>query len=182
MIIIVEGDTVVEPDYNIIRSGRRTMALEITRDCKILVRVPYSVSQESIDRFITAHSSWLQKSMARMQERALVHPDPSLEKVEAYRKKAKEYISFRVAYYSKIMNLFPTGITITGAKTRFGSCSGKNRLSFSWRLMEYPLEAIDYVIVHELAHIVFKNHGSEFYALIATYLPDWRQRKQLLNT
>jgi predicted metal-dependent hydrolase len=157
------------------------MALEITRDLQLLVRVPYSVPREAIDHFIDSHIHWVEEHMARMQTRVMAHPAPSAELAEMYRKNAKEYIPSRVAYYSEVMSLVPTGITITGAKNRFGSCSGKNRLSFSWRLMEYPLEAIDYVIVHELSHIAFKNHGSEFYSLIAAYLPDWKQRKQLLK-
>ncbi|MBR7150378.1 MAG: M48 family metallopeptidase, partial [Oscillospiraceae bacterium] len=65
--------------------------------------------------------------------------------------------------------------------TRFGSCSGKNALSFSWRLMQYPMEAVDYVVVHELAHIREHNHSSAFYAIVERYLPDWRERAALLK-
>ena len=79
------------------------------------------------------------------------------------------------------MGLTPAGISITGAEKRFGSCSGKNRLCFSWRLMLYPPEAVDYVVVHELAHIRHKNHGRDFYALVASILPDYRQREALLR-
>ena len=77
--------------------------------------------------------------------------------------------------------MYPTGITITSARTRFGSCSGKNRLSFSWRLMQYPDEAIDYVVVHELAHIAHKNHGPDFHSCVAAVLPDHRERRALLR-
>ena len=73
------------------------------------------------------------------------------------------------------------GITVTGARTRFGSCSPKNRLCFSFRLMEYPLPAIEYVVVHELAHIRHKNHGPDFYRLVEGTLPDYRQRIGLLK-
>ena len=75
----------------------------------------------------------------------------------------------------------PTGITVTGAQTRFGSCSPKNRLCFSFRLMDYPMAAIEYVVVHELAHIRHKNHGPDFYKEIAAVLPDWQARRQLLK-
>ena len=86
-----------------------------------------------------------------------------------------------MAKYSEIMGLYPTGITITGAERRFGSCSGKNRICFSWRLMRYPEEAIDYVVVHELAHIRHKDHSKAFYACIEQVLPDWRERRKLLK-
>ena len=61
------------------------------------------------------------------------------------------------------------------------SCSGKNRLCFSWRLMDYPEEAIDYVVVHELAHIRHHNHSRDFYALVASILPDYKERQALLR-
>ena len=87
----------------------------------------------------------------------------------------------RVDYWSDIMGLTPTGLKITSARTRFGSCSGKNSLCFSWRLMQYPREAIDYVVVHELAHIRHHDHSPAFYALIERYMPDWRERMKLLK-
>ena len=86
-----------------------------------------------------------------------------------------------VARYSAEMQLYPTGITITGARKRFGSCSGKNRICFSWRLMQYPEEAIDYVVVHELAHIRHKDHSRAFYDCVAQVMPDWRERRALLR-
>lgn len=168
-------------NYQILRSSRKTLALEVTRELQVLVRAPHAISQEQISRFVLAHDHWITQQLAQMQARLLAHPDPSPEQAEAYRKQAQEYIPSRVRYYSTIMKLSPTAITITGAKTRFGSCSGTNRLSFSWRLMQYPAEAIDYVVVHELAHIVHKNHRPEFYTLIAKYLPDWSHRRQLLK-
>ena len=78
------------------------------------------------------------------------------------------------------MGLEPTNIKITGAKARFGSCSSKNSLCFSWRLMMRPPEAVDCVVVHELAHIAQKNHGRTFYALMASVLPDYKERQKLL--
>lgn len=86
-----------------------------------------------------------------------------------------------MAYYSERMGLYPTQVRITGARTRFGSCGSQGHICFSWRLMQYPPEAIDYVVVHELAHLRYMNHGAEFYALIARYLPDWKARRALLR-
>ena len=87
----------------------------------------------------------------------------------------------RVDYWSDIMGLTPTGLKITSARTRFGSCSGKNSLCFSWRLMQYPREAIDYVVVHELAHIRHHDHSAAFYRFIASVMPDHEARRALLR-
>ncbi len=86
-----------------------------------------------------------------------------------------------VRHWAQEMGVTPTGLKITSARTRFGSCSGKNSLCFSLYLMEYPPEAIEAVVVHELAHIRHKNHGSDFYTLVRQYLPDYDARIKLLK-
>ena len=100
---------------------------------------------------------------------------------EAYIKKARDILPGKVERFGRIMGVSPIGITITGAEKRFGSCSAKNRICFSWRLMAYPEEAIDYVVVHELAHIRHKDHSKRFYAFVEEVLPDWRERRRLLR-
>ena len=100
---------------------------------------------------------------------------------ENIKKNALPYLKERTDYFSGIMGLEPTGVKITSAKKRFGSCSAKNSICYSWRLMLYSKEAIDYVVVHELAHIAHKNHGPQFYALIEKYLPDYKEREKLLR-
>ena len=73
-------------------------------------------------------------------------------------------------------------VKITSAQKRFGSCSAKNNICFSYILMQYPIEAIEYVVVHELAHTVHHDHSKAFYALIEKYMPDYKQREKLLRT
>jgi hypothetical protein len=96
-------------------------------------------------------------------------------------RRAKEYLPKKTMEYAAIMGVNPTGVKITSARTRFGSCSGKNSICYSWRLMQYPQAAVDYVVVHELAHILHKNHGRDFYLTVERYLPDYRQRRALLK-
>ncbi len=167
--------------YELIRSSRRTVALEIARDGRVLVRAPQQMPQDQIDRFFAAHQDWLQNHLTRQREWQAAHPEPDAARQKALTDMAASVLPEKVAYYARRMGLRPTGITITGAKTRFGSCSPQNRLCFSWRLMEYPEEAVDYVVVHELAHIVHKNHGPAFHALVASVLPDHTRRRALLK-
>lgn len=168
-------------DYTLIRAKRRTMSLQLDRDGRAVVRAPYGVKKEFIDRFVAEHEGWLARAREKQQNRRLAHPEPTDEERKALIARAKEYLPMRVDYWSGIMGLMPTGLKITSARTRFGSCSGKNSLCFSWRLMQYPPEAIDYVVVHELAHIRHHDHSPAFYALIERYMPDWRERMKLLK-
>ena len=169
------------PTYALIRSGRRTLALEVTREGRVVVRAPMGASQAQISAFVSGHAAWIEKHLDIQRQRRANHPEPTGEEREACVRRAREELPGKVAKYSALMGLYPTGLTVTGAKTRFGSCSGKNRLCFSWRLMRYPEEAVDYVVVHELAHIRHKDHSKAFYACIEEILPDWRERRKLLR-
>ena len=168
-------------DYKLIRSDRRTLALEITREGQVLVRAPHQATQDQIDEFVTARRDWLSSRLQRVRDHLAAHPTPDAAQTQALRAKALEVLPERVRYYGARMGLQPVSLTITGAKTRFGSCSSRGRISFSWLLMQYPREAIDYVVVHELAHLVHQNHSPAFYRLVASVLPDYRQREALLR-
>lgn len=168
-------------DYTLIRSRRRTLAVEISRDCRVIVRSPLRTPTTVIDAFVSQRRDWIETHLQRRREYVQTHPPLAAEEVEALRRRAKEDLPPRVAHWAAIMGLTPTGIKITAARTRYGSCSGKNSLCFSLYLMQYPEEAIDAVVVHELAHIRHKNHSPAFYAEVERWLPDYRQRAQLLK-
>ncbi|HXX36012.1 MAG TPA: SprT family zinc-dependent metalloprotease [Thermodesulfobacteriota bacterium] len=115
----------------------------------------------------------------------ILHQD-SVEKardlfVEWYKKEAKEKIAERINYYSRSVHLFPEGIRITSAKSRWGSCSQDNRLSFSWRIIMASLAVIDYILIHELVHIREKNHSAKFWATLESFLPDYRKHRLWLR-
>ncbi|KZX14817.1 WLM domain protein [Methanobrevibacter cuticularis] len=101
--------------------------------------------------------------------------------IELYKLIAKSYIRKRVNFFKEKMNVEPTAIRITSAKTRWGSCSGKNSVNFSWRLIMGDDEIIDYVIVHELAHIKQHNHSSKFWEIVDSILPDYMIRMNKLR-
>jgi hypothetical protein len=167
--------------YTLIRSSRRTLSLEITRELTVLVRAPMRCPKGEIDRFVAGHEDWIAAHLERQRQRLAAHPEPTPEERQALIDRAKRELPERVASYATVMGVQPRAITVTGARKRFGSCSGDDRLCFTWRLMAYPDEAIDCVVVHELAHIVHKNHGPDFYALVRSVLPDYDQRKKLLE-
>ena len=158
------------------------MALEVTRELSILVRVPYGTPLPVVQRFVEKHWDWIAQAYARQAERQAKHPEPTASEAASLRQKAQAILPQKVRQYGAQMGVMPTAIHITSAKTRFGSCSAKNSISFSWRLMQYPEAAIDYVVVHELSHILHHNHSRAFYDCIAQVMPDYRERAQLLRT
>lgn len=168
-------------EFTVIRSRRRTMALQVTREGQVVVRAPICAARGDIHRFVTEHEAWIAVQQARQSQRLAEHPTLSREEQEALRQRARQVLPPMVKLWAQRMGVTPTGVKITAAQTRFGSCSGKDSLCFSLHLMEYPLEAAEAVVVHELAHIRHKNHGPDFYALVRRTLPDYDSRIKLLK-
>lgn len=132
---------------------------------------------KTIDDFVLSHEKWINEHIEKQKSRLSLEKTLDEKRVSELRALAAAELPRRVEYYSEKMGLYPTSVKITSAATRFGSCSGKNSICFSYRLMLYPPEAVDYVVVHELAHIKEKNHSARFYALVERYMPDYRERE-----
>ncbi len=167
--------------FEVIYSKRKTIALCVRADGSVVVRAPLRTSDKVIRDFVEKNSLWLQKAKKRAEDKKEIRSTASTEEEKLLRQKAKEILPRKVEMYSSLAGVSPERITITGAKTRFGSCSGKNTISFSFYLMRYPEEAIDYVVVHELCHIIHHNHSKEFYKEIEKILPDYKEREKLLR-
>ena len=90
-------------------------------------------------------------------------------------------INERVLFYSSIMSVEYTKVRLTEAKGRWGSCSTNNNLNFAWRLIMCPQKVIDYVVVHELSHVKYKDHSSRFWQYIGMVLPDYKERESWLK-
>lgn len=101
--------------------------------------------------------------------------------VEWYKERAFEKIKERVDWYSKNTGWKYKSINITNAQTRWGSCGTNGSINFTWKLIMAPLNIIDYVVVHELAHIHEKNHSMRFWNKVRSVLPDYEQRERWLK-
>ena len=97
--------------------------------------------------------------------------------VKWLRKRAKEIIGERVRKFQEIMNVQPKEIKIRNYKARWGSHNGKGVITFNLFLVMAPLEIVDYVVVHELAHLIENNHSKKFWCQVEKILPDYRQRR-----
>ena len=98
-----------------------------------------------------------------------------------YKKEIQKILPIKVEEFSKKMQLFPTSISFRKNKRTWGSCNYKNGLNFNILLMKFPIEVMDYVIVHELAHIKHKNHSKDFWNLVAVYCPNYKEIEKLFK-
>ncbi len=167
-------------EYTLVRSRRKTLSMQVTRELEVVVRAPKWLPKREIDAFVKSREGWIVQHKARQAARNAAEALSEEEEV-MLRTLAGALLPRKAAAWGKRMELCPASVRVTGARTRFGSCSGENRICFSWRLLRYPETAIDYVVVHELAHIRHKNHGTAFYEEIEQVLPDYREWEQLLR-
>ena len=168
----------------LIRSNRKSLAIEVTRDLRVIVRAPMKMSEKEINRFIGEKADWIDKSLRKMQERQENQPQGQLltpQDIKLLTTRAKRVIPPKVDRYAKVLGVDYNRITIRMQKSRWGSCSGQGNLNFNCLLMRAPDDVVDYVIVHELCHRKEMNHSDRFWALVESVLPDYKEKRKWLK-
>jgi len=160
-------------EYKITYSNRKTIAIYVHTDATVEIKCPKRTSRKLIEEMVIKKQKWISNSINKMKKRKQKE-FTDIERVE-FIEKAQMIIPKRVEHFSKIMGVKPTSIKIGNAKTYWGCCSGKNRLTFPWRLMQASDKVIDYVVVHELAHIKEHNHSKQFWDEVESVLPNYRE-------
>ncbi|MBP9997426.1 MAG: M48 family metallopeptidase [Lachnospiraceae bacterium] len=173
-----------EMEIEIIRSKRKTIGLEISSDGKIVLRAPMYATRRQIDSFISSKEDWINRTLIKLEKRHAAMPQyPALSHKDllALRAKAKKTIPLRVDYYADQMGLSYNRIAIKCQRTMWGSCSAEHNLNFNCLLLLTPIEVMDYVIVHELCHLIHLNHSAAFWAEVAKYMPNYATYKKWLK-
>ncbi|MBP3592261.1 MAG: M48 family metallopeptidase [Clostridia bacterium] len=168
-------------EYKVIYSDRRTITLTFDKDGELLLRAPIGTKKKRLDAIVLEHASWIEKHRERTIMRAETEAALTSERVAALKSEARTRLLPLTKHYAALLGVSYGRITITSAKTRFGSCSSKGNIAYSYRLMLYPPEAQEYVVVHELCHRFYMNHSAAFYKKIESVLPDYKMRRALLK-
>lgn len=166
--------------YRVIRSSRKTIALQITPDGQLLVRCPRRMGAEAVLAFVESKADWIETHLARQAAAPKLSP-LTAEELQGLAGQARAVIPARAAYFAPLVGVDYGRITIRSQRSRWGSCSSRGNLSFNCLLMLAPAEVADYVVVHELCHRKEMNHSAAFWAEVARVLPDYRDRKRWLK-
>ena len=167
-------------EYELIRSRRRTLALQIKPDGGQLVRAPLLTSRRQIEAFLREHRDWIE----RKREKLAAVPQGeklSSEDLAELKKRARRVFLARAAYFAPLVGVKAGRISIRSQRTKWGSCSAKGNLNFNCLLLLAPAEVLDYVVVHELCHLRQMNHSPRFWAEVGRVLPDYNNRRKWLK-
>ncbi|MBR7186756.1 MAG: M48 family metallopeptidase [Clostridia bacterium] len=199
-------------EYNIVRTKRRTICLQIKRSGEIVVRAPLLASKEEIHSFVHRHSAWLAHRIVRRGQRLRIADGESLSlcgigytiaggvpaRVEAsvlflpierreealikpMRRMARTRMQRLLDEFCARFGFQYSSLKITSARGRWGSCSAKKRINFSFRTAFLPDALAEYLAVHELCHTRQMNHGTLFWKEVGRILPDFAARRKALK-
>jgi predicted metal-dependent hydrolase len=165
-------------------SNRCTLVLQVSGPDKVIVKAPHSVSTSYICNILEKKQSWIQKRILEYANKQTLFQDLLLSSTDPKKAKshAKHIIASRTQFFSSTMGVMYSSLRCSSARTRWGSCSGTNTISINWRLVLLPPQLLDYVIIHELAHITHKNHSKQFWSLVAKYCSDYKEKRKMLHS
>ncbi|CAM3859566.1 M48 family metallopeptidase [Arcobacter cloacae] len=162
--------------------------LRILKENLIEIKVNRYFTLYDAKKLIEKKSEWIKSSIKKLSKNRLNEDEFSylgeIKKLEDfniknldifYKKEIQKILPLKVEELSKKMQLFPTSISFRKNKRTWGSCNYKNGLNFNILLMKFPIEVMEYVIIHELAHIKHKNHSKDFWNLVEVYCPNYRE-------
>lgn len=166
--------------YEFKRSNRKTLAVEIKTDGRVIVRAPFNMSEDKVKKFLSEKSRWVESHLKRISERENLPPF-SPQELKIITEKAKLLLKERVLLYAGIINVSYGKVSVKRQKTLWGSCAKNGNLNFNCLLALMPLEIVDYVVIHELCHRKEMNHSRAFWKIVAKYCPDYKKRRQYLK-
>jgi predicted metal-dependent hydrolase len=167
----------------LIRTKRRTIGLRVTNQGELIIRAPKWLNQTKIWDILDQKQTWITKAINRLRQQNQIRQQFNLspEQINQPQKQAKLSLLQDLTQISRDTGLRFANFHLSSAKTLWGSCSGKNSISLNWRLTLSPENLKKYVIIHELAHTVEKNHNSSFWTLVAKFDPDYKVHRQQLK-
>ena len=177
----------------VVRSRRKSYGVVVGKDAKVEIRIPLRGSLTKAAELADGWKDWIADKISLQQERSKetkaleeksrqrFTPGQREALERRYRKAAREYIPARAKYYADILGVQFTRVRIAEQKTRWGSCSQSGTLSFHWKLMLAPEGVLDYVIIHEVCHLMEMNHSKKFWAWVAFLMPDYEEKRKWLK-
>ena len=166
--------------YELKRSRRaKYMRLTVRPGGTVVLTAPVGLSMNAIERFVASRSSWLANAIERMRQ--LKELPSGKKEYYSHREAARTMVHERLRYWNAVYKFSYQRVAIKNTKSLWGSCSLRGNLNFSYKILFLPRELQDYIIVHELCHLVERNHAAGFWKLVALVLPNHKALRRELR-
>ena len=169
-------------NYTLSRSRRKTFVIHIKSDSSIEVRAPQRLAKSEIERFVASKKEWIEKKQAQIITRKQTEPR-ELPPSQYTKGEFEQIIHELVKNWEQRLDVETAFISMRTMTSRWGSCTAKTqRIRLNIALAYCPFDCLEYVVVHELAHLRESNHSHRFWAIVADALPDYKERQKKLRT
>ena len=170
-------------EYQLIRSRRKTLAICVNVQGEVIVRAPMRMSMAKIQAFLDEKEEWIHRTQEKQQKISAQRKDIVLtaDQIRQVKQLVKEDLIQRCKTYEPLLGVKCNALKVNSAKSHWGSCNSKGTINFTYRLWFAPESLRDYVVVHELAHLIEMNHSERFWKHVERVLPDYKQRRRQLK-
>jgi len=163
------------------RNDRKTLAITITQEGGLLIKAPLRMPDREIEHFLKQKRYWIYKQTKHVLEDTQKRVERSEKEVKVLKERARKVLTEKTDYYKCLLGVDYQRIRIGDQRTRWGSCSTRGTISYNWHLILMPDRIMDYVVVHELCHLLEMNHSERFWRRVEAVLPDYENRKKWLK-
>jgi hypothetical protein len=175
-----------EIDITVTKKRMKNVYLKIKReDGTVAISAPHQMSEAEIKRFAEERIDWIRKYQQKYKETGKTQeklPKPDAQELEYRKRMLKEEVERLVAKWEPVMDVKVSGITIRQMKTRWGSCNVKtHHININLALWDKPKACLEYVVVHEMTHILEPSHNAVFWSYMTRFYPDWKQVRSYLR-
>jgi predicted metal-dependent hydrolase len=170
-----------EVSYILTKARRKNISLSVNKRGQVEVKSPFFVSKKMIDDFVLSKKDWIKNAQHRI---SYLNKTPKAETAQDLAKQkilAKRLIIERIAHYNPDERFRFKKVTIKNMSSRWGSCSYEGNLNFNYRLIYLEPELLDYVVVHELCHLIEHNHSARFWLEVKKIIPDYKARERKIK-
>ena len=174
------------------KSNIKNITIKVKYPNTVTIVSHKSVNDEFIHDLVESKSRWILNKLNEFKNKESENHPILLSSNDQYIKlrellvnwyltEGGKLIKERISIYSKKLNLYPESITLKEQKTSWGTCSSIGNIYINWKILLAPLDIIDYVLVHELCHLKHMNHSKEYWALVGTIFPDYKEKRNYLK-
>ena len=169
-------------EYKIIRHHKRkNLLITVNPMGEVTVKAGLRTTDEYIENFVKAKTDWITKQQKYFENKYQHRIYVTKDQISQIKKELLPQMTDLVQRYAAVMGVEPKGVKITSAEKRWGSCSGKNAICFSYRCAFLSQKCREYIVIHELSHISEFNHSKKFYAIVEKYMPYYKEAEKELD-